>query len=201
MFSSPNSFLTDRSERFYEQNDSWHNLFRIQVTLRVEESLFEPLYSRQTGSPNSSIRVMVAMMILKEANRWSDSQLFEQCRFNLLVRSALGLVNMDDLLPSESTYYLLGKRIVEHEREGNPNLLEQTFAAVTTGQAKEFQVSGRSIRMDSKLLGSNIAWLSRYELVHETLRLFCYNTGSKLLERTFIPSRAGAGQESAVRKG
>jgi hypothetical protein len=26
--------------------------------------------------------------------------------------------------------------------------------------------------MDSKLLGSNIAWLSRYELVHETLRLF-----------------------------
>ena len=27
--------------------------------------------------------------------------------------------------------------------------------------------------MDSKLLGSNIAWLSRYELIHETLRLFC----------------------------
>jgi hypothetical protein len=26
--------------------------------------------------------------------------------------------------------------------------------------------------MDSKLLGSNIAWLSRYELVHETLHLF-----------------------------
>jgi len=28
--------------------------------------------------------------------------------------------------------------------------------------------------MDSKLLGSNIAWLSRYEIIHETLRLF-YN--------------------------
>ncbi len=26
--------------------------------------------------------------------------------------------------------------------------------------------------MDSKLLGSNIAWLSRYELIHETFRLF-----------------------------
>ena len=26
--------------------------------------------------------------------------------------------------------------------------------------------------MDSKLLGSNIAWYTRYELVHETLRLF-----------------------------
>jgi len=201
LFSNPNSFLTDRSERFYEQNDYWHNLFRIQVTLRVEESLFEPLYSRQTGSPNSFIRVMVAMMILKEANRWSDSQLFEQCRFNLLVRSALGLVNIDDLLPSESTYYLLHKRIVDHEREGNTNLLEETFAAVTTGQAKEFQVSGRSIRMDSKLLGSNIAWLSRYELVHETLRLFCYKTGIKLLESTLSPAELDLVQGLLSEKG
>ena len=78
---------------------------------------------------------------------------------------------MDDPIPTESTYYLFGKRIVEHERQGNPNLLEETFTAVTKGQAKDFQVSGRSIRMDSKLLGSNIVWLSRYELVHESLRL------------------------------
>jgi hypothetical protein len=184
VFSNPNSFLTDRSERFYEENRSWHNLFKTQVTLRVEESLFEPLYSKETGSPNSSVRIMVAMMILKEANRWSDSQLFEQCRFNLLVRRALGLINMDDPIPTESTYYLFRKRIVEHERQGNPNLLEETFTAVTKGQAKDFQVSGRSIRMDSKLLGSNIAWLSRYELVHETLRFFCSKTDITKLEST-----------------
>ena len=41
--------------------------------------------------------------------------------------------------------------------------------------------------MDRKLLRSNIAWLSRYELVHETFRLFCYKTGSKLLGRTLFP--------------
>jgi hypothetical protein len=188
MFSSPNSFLTDRSERFYEQNGSWHNLFLTQVTLRVEESLFELLYSKETGSPNASVRIMVAMMILKEASRWSDSQLFEQCRFNLLVRRALGLINIDDPLPSESTYYLFRKRIVDHEKQGNPNLLEQTFTAITKGQAKEFQVSGRSIRMDSKLLGSNIAWLSRYELVHETMRMFCSKTDFTKLESTLSPS-------------
>lgn len=188
VFSNPNSFLTDRSERFYEENGSWHNLFKTQVTLRIEESLFQSLYSKETGSPNASVRVMVSMMILKEANRWSDSQLFEQCRFNLLVRRALGLINMDDPIPTESTYYLFRKRIVEHERQGNPNLLEETFTAVTKGQAKDFQVSGRSIRMDSKLLGSNIAWLSRYELVHETLRLFCSKTDFTKLEGTLSPS-------------
>jgi len=42
--------------------------------------------------------------------------------------------------------------------------------------------------MDSKLLGSNIAWLSRYELVHETLRLFCSKTDFTKLEGTLSPS-------------
>ena len=46
------------------------------------------------------------------------------------------------------------------------------FSQVTKGQCIEFEVSGKSVRMDSKLLGSNIAYLSRYELVHETFRLF-----------------------------
>jgi len=112
---------------------------------------------------------MVAMMILKEANRWSDSQLFEQCRFNLLVGSALGMVNMDDLLPSKANYSLLRKRLVEHEWQVNPNLLEEICAVVTKGQAKEFQVSGRSIRMDSKPLLSVVGTLTRGNM---QLRLF-----------------------------
>ena len=37
-------------------------------------------------------------------------------------------------------------------------------------QVKVFKVSGRSDRMDSKQIGSNIAWYSRYEIVHATLR-------------------------------
>lgn len=173
MFSSPASLLSKSDEKIYEDKNSWHNLFYNQVTSRIDENLFKPLFSDGKGSPNASVRTLVAMMILKEANRWSDSQLFEQCGFNLLIKRALGLFNTNDSIPAESTYYLFRKRIVEHEKQGNPNLLEATFTAVTQGQAKEFQVSGRSIRMDSKLLGSNIAWLTRYELIHDTLRLFC----------------------------
>jgi hypothetical protein len=109
------------------------------------------------------------MMILKEAQGWSDSQLFEQCQFNLLVRSALGLQNLDDSAPAASTYYLLRHRIVSFEQEGNENLIEKVFAQVTKSQAMEFNLNGNKIRMDSKLLGSNIAWYSRYELIHETV--------------------------------
>jgi hypothetical protein len=92
------------------------NKFRSEVIERIDEGLFIPLFHHNFGAPNASIRVLISMMILKEANGWSDSQLFSQCQFNILVRSALGLFNLDDAVPSDSTYYLLRKKIVEWER-------------------------------------------------------------------------------------
>jgi hypothetical protein len=142
--------------------------------MRIDESLFSPLYCKDNGTPNSPIRVLIAMMVLKEAEGLSDQKIFENCRFNMLTRSAIGLLNADDSVPTESTYYLFRKRINDHAtaKEGNENLFNVAFAQITKSQCIEFEVSGKRIRMDSKLLGSNIAWLSRYELIHETLRLF-----------------------------
>ena len=173
LFSDTHTFLTGASLKVYEDSKGWHNLFREQITNRIDEELFRPLFCCNNGAPNASIRVLIAMMILKEARELSDSQLFEDCRFNLLYRSALGLPNMDDSLPAISTYYLLRQRIVNWEKEGNENLIEKVFAQVTKSQAVEFDINGKKIRMDSKLMGSNIAWYSRYELIHESLRQAC----------------------------
>jgi hypothetical protein len=124
------------------------------------------------GAPNSPVSLLVGMMILKEAYGWSDSQLFEQCRFNLLIRSALGLWNINDAVPAESTYYLLRQRIYEYQKQNGEDLLGKTFEQITHGQVKDFDVYGCSIRMDSKLIGSNIAYFSRYEIIHQTLCMF-----------------------------
>lgn len=53
-------------------------------------------------------------MIMKEGNRRSDEQMFEAVDFDLLVRKALGLVNLTDQAPSLDTYYLLRRRIVPY---------------------------------------------------------------------------------------
>jgi hypothetical protein len=169
LFSSAQNTLSARALKVYEDDLKWHNQFRVQVTERIDEELFRPLFCEDFGAPNASIRVLLGMMILKEAQGWSDSQLFEHCLFHTLVRSALGLLNMDDPVPANSTYYILRKRIVDWENKGNDNLMEKVFAQVTKSQAIEFKINGNKIRMDSKLLGSNIAWYSRYELIHETL--------------------------------
>ena len=174
IFTSPKSLFSGNSLKMYEDKQSWHNQFRQQVTMRIDENILRPLYSATNGTPNAPIRTLVAMMVLKEAEGLSDQKIFEDCRFNLLVRSAIGLHNVDDPLPTESTYYLFRKRIQEYAKEKDENLFDTVFAQITKDQCTEFEVSGKRIRMDSKLLGSNIAWLSRYELIHETLSLF-YN--------------------------
>jgi Transposase domain (DUF772) len=172
LFSSSSNLLSGKSQKIYDDSEGWHNKFREVITMRIDESLFKPLFCDNNGTPNASLRVMLAMMILKEAEGLSDRKIFENSRFNMLTRSAIGLLNADDNVPAESTYYDFRKKVLEHAKAGNENLIETCFSQVTKNQSIEFNVSGVSIRMDSKLLGSNIAKLSRYELVHETFRLF-----------------------------
>jgi hypothetical protein len=171
-FTSVPMMLESSAFKQYSDQGHWHNQFHDQIVMRIDETIFSILFNNTTGAPNSSIRTLVGMMILKESFVWSDSQLFEHCRFNLLVRSALGLFNMNDPLPVESTYYLLRKRIYEHQKQHGEDLMGKAFAQITREQIKEFDVNGRSIRMDSKLIGSNIALFSRYEIIHQTLCMF-----------------------------
>ena len=172
VFSSPTEYFRDSKKKKYLKNDSWHNQFRNHVVMRVDESIFSVLYTEGQGAPNASIRVLVGMMILKEGQGWSDEQLFENCEYNLLIRSALGLMTLEDAEPVPSTYYLFRRNLVEYAREHGEDLFKKCQAQITRDQILEFHVSGKQVRMDSKLIGSNIAWYSRYELIHETLRLF-----------------------------
>jgi hypothetical protein len=154
--------------------------------MRVDESVFSVLYSEGQGAPNASIRVLVGMMILKEGQGWSDEQLFENCAYNLLIRSALGLMTLEDAEPVPSTYYLFRRNLVEYAREHGEDLFKKCQAQITGDQILEFHVSGKQVRMDSKLIGSNIAWYSRYELIHETLRLFIKEREEFIFRRNLL---------------
>ena len=108
------------------------------------------------------------MMILKEGCGCSDEQLYDQCRFNLLYRRTLGMVTLDEQCPTIESYYGLRRKICQYEEEHKENLFDKCFKQITKLQAKEYRISGKSIRMDSKLISSNIAWYSRYEIIHKS---------------------------------
>ena len=117
LFGGVSSILAGGSFKQYSDTGHWHNQFHKQLLSRIDESVFKVLFNETTGAPNTSVSLLVGMMILKEAFGWSDSQLFEQCRLNLLFRSALGLFNLNDALPAESTYYLLCRHMYQHQSQ------------------------------------------------------------------------------------
>ncbi len=81
IFTSPKSLFSGNSLKMYEDEHAWHNQFRKQVTMRIDEDIFRPLYCLDNGTPNAPIRILIAMMVLKEAEGLSDQKIFENCRF------------------------------------------------------------------------------------------------------------------------
>ena len=75
IFTSPKSLFSGNSLKMYEEKDGWHNQFRQQVTMRIDENILRPLYCTNNGTPNSPIRILVAMMVLKEAQGLSDHKI------------------------------------------------------------------------------------------------------------------------------
>lgn len=169
LFYSPTNLLGKRALKKFEDPKAWQNIFYKEVTSGIDEDTFSVLFNESNGAPNASVCILVAMMLLKEGYGCSDEQLFEKCEYDLLARKALGLDGFEEDIPCAATYYNFRAALVKHTAEKGEDLLQKCFEQVTGNQAKAYGVSGKSVRMDSKLIGSNIALYSRYVLVHKTM--------------------------------
>jgi hypothetical protein len=132
------------------------------------------------GRSNAPIRILLAMMALKEGFGWSDSQLYEQVHFNLMVMKALGFENLNDKAPAPSTYYLFKQAVYSYRVEQNRDLIYEAFKSLTKEQAEFFDVDGQKIRMDSKLIGSNIVRCSRLQLIISCTQTFWKSLSDEL---------------------
>jgi hypothetical protein len=83
------------------------------------------------------------------------------------VRRALGLLNLTDEVPVESTYYLFKQRLYRYQVETGVNLLQEVFQELTRDQAKRLGVVGEKLRMDS-----NLATCTRLQLIIGCLQEF-----------------------------
>jgi len=173
LFSSIPGQLSGKSKDIFDDPLNWHNVFRSQYYLKIDESIFSVLYNTKMGCPNSPVNTLISMMILKEGFGWSDERLFEEIRFNALVRAALGIYDLSEAIPSESTYYLFRSRILTYEEKEGIDLISKVFEQLTQDHVVSFNVRGAQVRMDSKIFGGNLARLSRFGLVHKTAQLFC----------------------------
>ena len=172
IFSNIYDQLDTQRQKQLNDKRAWHNLFYEYITSKIDESPFARLYDKQMGAPNASARQLIAMIILKEGFGWSDEFLYERTDFDLVVMKALGLNNVNDEVPCIATYYNFKRALYEHQVKTGEDLMGSAFQQLSKAQAKLFGVNGKFARMDSKLIGSNIARCSRLQLVLTVLNIF-----------------------------
>lgn len=152
--------MSERDRKYMEDPLSWFNQFYANVTSNIDEEIFRPLFAKgNMGAPTNEIRILVAMRMLKEGHGCNDKQLEENVHYNLVWRRAVGLFNLSDQYPSIDSYYTFFRRIGEYEQnnEKHVNLYKKVYQDLTSKQIKKYKIEGKTIRMDSKLIGSNIA--------------------------------------------
>lgn len=180
LFSEKN-MMPECLKKHYEK--SWANGFYEDVFSRIDETIFEILFSEKTSRPNTPVNIYVSLEILKELFGLSDEQLFERFRFDNLFIFALGLNRMGDRTLSDRAFYYMRRRVVDYEDATGINLFEKVFKDIKDEYIEIFGVSQKIKRIDSTLIGSNIRRLKRITLFVEVLRNFVNNLDESTLSK------------------
>ena len=117
IFTAPSMQLGSRASKKYSDPNAWHNQFYSLVTTKIDEEIFKPLFpeGKKSGRPNASIRILVAMSVLKEGFGCSDEDLFEKCEFDLLARIGNFIMEMLAAFPATSPAYDLLQRLFDEQ--------------------------------------------------------------------------------------
>jgi len=165
--------LPDKMWLELSDESNWYNVFYKEVTSRIDEAIFSPLYA-DIGRPNVPIYILVGMQILKEGRNWTDDELFENIRYHFPTLIALGLT-LQESKPCNRTYYNFKVRLELHAASTGEDLLKQCFTDLTTQQALCYGVKGKKMRTDGKQFSSNVAKSNRLELVLSVIQKFYGN--------------------------
>lgn len=171
IFENPETYLTEKAAKDFLKPTSWHVQFLEDFTLKVDESLFSVLFKEgNMGAPNQQVRALIGINVLKEGLCLSDEQMFERVAYDMQIRYALGYTSFKDKSPSIATYYNFRAAVEKYKEATGIDLYEACFKQVTKSQCVKYNIAGNVIRMDSKIIGSNIAHYHRYMIV---LATFC----------------------------
>lgn len=162
---SAETMLSEKKRQRLRDSEEHHFYQLIFCHLREED--FSCLYSEKYSRPNASINTMVSGLLLMHRKGWTYEELFRQMDFNLLVRCALGLRDLEETPFSPATLFNFQNRLAEHFVRTGENLLERVFDHLTREQVKALQLKTNIQRTDSFFAASNIRNFSRLQLLIE----------------------------------
>jgi len=185
--------------------NSWAETFRSEVFGQIQEDRFEVLYADCPSRPNVAVNVLVGLEILKGMRGWSDEELYEHFVLDVQVRYALCCDNFGEGDFDLRTLYNFRRALSQYALSSGENLMQVTFADITDAQIQKLGIKTDIQRMDSTDIASNIADLSRLELlitVIQRLHRMLSETDQTRYAQQFGPYlKQGAGQYTYRLKG
>jgi hypothetical protein len=145
--------------------NSWAEIFRQRILPLIDEEVFRDAFHEDNGRPNKSIRLLVALHLLKEWDDLTDQQVLDQLEFNLQWHYALAL-EPDTAHLCQKTLHNFRVKLTLSERA------QQMFEAITRGLVEMDGLDVGRQRLDSTHVISNIAVLTRLGLFVETVTNF-----------------------------
>ena len=167
LFSSVSDLPKKQRERLEQ---SWAATFYDKFFSRIDEAVFEVLYSEKDSRPNIPVNVLVSLEVLKSGFGWSDAELEEQMSFSLLTRYAVGYRDLSEGHFELRSVYNFRRRLTEYMQATGINLLEVAFEGITDEQISVLKLKTGKLRMDSVQIASNIRQMSRVQLLVEVLQ-------------------------------
>lgn len=150
--------------------DSWAGEFYREITCRVDETLFAPLYADIPSRPNTPVNQLFGIEVLKSGYGWSDAELFEHLDFDVQVRYALGVRDLELEICEPRTIYNFRRRVSQDMQTRGVDVFAQAFEALADAQCVALGLETRRQRMDSSQISSNIRTYSRLQLLIEVLQ-------------------------------
>jgi hypothetical protein len=150
--------------------NSWAEDFYRDFFSRIDEDAFAVLYVDYPSRPNVPINWLIGLETLKSGFGWSDEELYDHFCFDLQIRYALGVHDLNESDFDLRTLYYFRERLSRYNLEHGVNLFTKVFKNITDQQLTALKVKTGRQRMDSTQIASNIMDMSRLQLLVEALQ-------------------------------
>jgi hypothetical protein len=152
-----------------ELQSSEEQKFYELIFCNIKEEDFACLYSDKGSRPNAPVNCLVSALILQHRKKLTYEELFDNIKFNLLTKTALGLRTLDEVPFSPASLFNFQNKLNSYFVKTGENLLEIIFDELTEQQLKELKIKTDIQRTDSFQAASNIRRYSRLQLLVEML--------------------------------
>ena len=149
--------------------NSWAHYYVTEIFPLIDESIFDPLFCAM-GRPSVPANIMFSACILMKLNHLTPEEFVLNVHTSTLYQYALGVTSYDHPAFSIRTFYRFQARLAEHYLMTGEDLFKKAVLDLARKLQGKMGFPDKFVRMDSMLLESNIARLSRPELLYVVVR-------------------------------